>query len=62
MIGGLQFYELQKELVDSKKMSYKQYHAAILQENAMPVEMLRAILINQNLKRDFKTQWRFYDK
>ncbi|AEE53403.1 DUF885 family protein [Haliscomenobacter hydrossis] len=62
MIGGLQFYALKKELVDTKKMSYKQYHDAILQENALPVEMLRAILINQNLKRDFKTQWRFYDK
>ena len=62
MIGGLQFYALKKELVDSKKMSYKQYHDAILHENALPVEMLRAILINQNLKRDFKTQWRFYAK
>ena len=62
MVGGLQFYALKKELVDSKKMSIKQYHDAILQENALPVEMLRAILTNQNLKKDFKTQWRFYDK
>lgn len=62
MVGGLQFYALKKELVDTKKMGYKQYHDAILQENAMPIELLRAILTNQNLKRDFKTQWRFYDK
>ncbi|WP_353480422.1 DUF885 family protein [Haliscomenobacter sp.] len=62
MVGGLQFYALKKELVETKKMSYKQYHDAILQENAMPIELLRAILTNQNLKRDFKTQWRFYDK
>ncbi|MDX2069917.1 MAG: DUF885 family protein [Haliscomenobacter sp.] len=62
MVGGLQFYALKKELVDSKKMTIKQYHDAILQENALPVEMLRAILTNQNLKKDFKTQWRFYDK
>ncbi|WP_373549130.1 DUF885 family protein [Haliscomenobacter sp.] len=62
MVGGLQFYALKKELVDGKKMSIKQYHDAILQENALPVEMLRAILTNQNLKKDFKTQWRFYDK
>jgi uncharacterized protein (DUF885 family) len=62
MVGGLQFYALKKELVDTKKMGYKQYHDAILQENALPIELLRAILTNQNLKRDFKTQWRFYDK
>jgi hypothetical protein len=61
MVGGLQFYALKKELVDNKKITLKQYHDAILQENALPVEMLRAILIKQNLTRDFKTQWKFYD-
>lgn len=62
MIGGLQFWALKKELVDTKKMTYKQYHDAILRENAMPIEMVRALLINQPLKRDFKTNWRFYTK
>lgn len=59
MIGGLQLYSLKKELVDTKKMTYKQYHDAIFRENSMPIEMLRAILINQPLKKDFKTSWRF---
>jgi hypothetical protein len=62
MLGGLQFWALKKELVDSKKMSYRQYHDAILHENAMPVEMVRALLTKQRLTRDFSTQWRFYDK
>jgi hypothetical protein len=62
MIGGLQLYALKKELVDSKKMTIKQYNDAILRENGMPIEMLRAILIKQPLKRDFKTTWRFYGK
>jgi len=62
MIGGLQFFALKKELVDTKKMTYKQYHDAILHENGMPIEMLRAILTNQPLKKDFKTNWRFYTK
>lgn len=61
MIGGMQLYSLKKELVDTKKMTLKQYHDAIFRENAMPIEMLRAILINQPLKPDFKTSWRFYD-
>ena len=62
MVGGLQFYALKKELVDTKKMSLKQYHDAILRENRMPIEMLRALLTNQPLTRDFKTNWHFYNK
>lgn len=59
MIGGMQFYAMKKELVDSGKMTYKEYHDAVLSENSMPVEMVRAILSNQNLTRDFKTKWEF---
>lgn len=60
MIGALQFYALKKELVDSRKMSYKQFHDAVLQENNLPVEMVRAILTKQPLPKDYKTNWRFY--
>lgn len=60
MTGGFQFYALKKELVDSGKMTYKQFHDAIMQENAMPVDMVRAILTNQKLTRDYKPTWRFY--
>jgi uncharacterized protein (DUF885 family) len=60
MIGGLQFEALRKELVESGKMSYKQFHDAVLHENSMPVEMVRAILTGQQLPKDFKTGWRFY--
>jgi hypothetical protein len=62
MVGGLQFYALKKELVDSQKMTLKEFHDAILHENAMPIEMLRAILTNQAVTSDFKTSWKFYDK
>jgi uncharacterized protein (DUF885 family) len=60
MIGGLQFMALKKELVDSGKMTYQQYHDAVMKENCLPVEMLRAILTNQQIGKDFKTNWRFY--
>jgi uncharacterized protein (DUF885 family) len=60
MIGAFQFWALKKELVDSGKMTYRQYHDAILRENAMPIEMLRAILTNQKLPKDFESSWRFY--
>ena len=60
MIGGFQFYNLHKDLVDSKKMTNKQFHDAILKEGPIPVEMVRGILTNQKLTKDFKPNWRFY--
>lgn len=61
LIGGLQIFSLKKELVESGKMTYKQFHEAILKENNMPIEMVRATLTKQSLKPDYKTQWKFYD-
>lgn len=61
LIGGLQIFSLKNELVDSGKMTYDQFHQAILKENNIPIEMVRATLINQPLKPDFKTKWKFYD-
>lgn len=60
MIGGLQFYNLHREMVDSKKMTDRDFHDAILKEGAIPVEMVRAILTKQNLEPNQRTKWRFY--
>ncbi|TDH24267.1 DUF885 domain-containing protein [Segetibacter sp. 3557_3] len=60
LTGGRQFYALHKELVGTKKMTNKQFHDAVIQLNAMPVEMVRAILINQPLTENFTTNWKFY--
>ncbi|MGZ3873464.1 MAG: DUF885 family protein, partial [Mucilaginibacter sp.] len=61
LTGGLQLMSLKHELVDSGKMTYKQFHDAVMKENTMPIEMVRATLTNQALDRDFTTKWRFYD-
>lgn len=61
MTGGLQFRALKEELVDGGKMSYREFHDAVMHENAMPVEMVRALLTNQKLTQSFKSSWRFYD-
>jgi uncharacterized protein (DUF885 family) len=61
MLGALQFRALHHELVDSGKMTDRQYHDAILHENMMPVEILHAILTDQRLTPDFKSSWRFLD-
>jgi len=47
-------------LVDTKKMSYKDFHDAFIQQNMMPIEMERAILENRPLKKDDKPNWKFY--
>lgn len=62
MIGGLQFYALKQALVDSGKMTFREFHDAIMRENNMPVEMVRAILTEQAPARDFKSSWKFYQE
>ena len=61
MLGGLQLRALHHDLVDSGKMTPRAFHDAVLQENSIPIEMVRASLTRQPLTRDFKTQWRFDD-
>src|SRR4029077_16370103 len=60
MMGGLQFYNLHRELVDSKKMTNREFHDAILKEGPIPVEMVRAILTRQKLTKDYTPNWRYY--
>lgn len=61
MTGGLQFYALHRELVDSKKMTDREFHDAVMHLNALPVELIRASLTNGKLKPDYRAGWRFYD-
>ena len=60
MMGGLQFYNLHHDLVDSGKMTNRAFHDAILKEGPIPVEMVRAILTNQKLEKDYRPSWKFY--
>ncbi len=62
MLGALQVRALRKELVEGGKMSEKEFHDRFLQENEMPIEILRANLSGAKLIPDFKASWRFYDK
>ncbi len=60
LLGGMQIYALHKELVGSGRMTNRQFHDAVLRENSIPIEMIRAALTNQKLTKDFHTQWKFY--
>jgi hypothetical protein len=56
----LQLRGLRRELVDTGKMTNRAFHDAVLKENRIPIEMVRASLINQKLTRDFVSSWKFY--
>ena len=62
MLGGLQFRALHRELVETGRMSNKEFHDAILQGGRMPVELVRARMLNVPLTRDYKASWRFYSE
>lgn len=59
MIGAKEFYALRGELVNSGKMKEKDFHDTILQSGPISIELLRALITQQPLTRDFKTQWKF---
>jgi hypothetical protein len=48
LLGGLQLRALHRDLVDSGKMTNRSFHDAVLKENRIPIEMVRASLTNQN--------------
>ncbi|WP_308993304.1 DUF885 family protein [Mariniflexile litorale] len=58
MTGGLQFYALRNEML-KKGWTEKQFHDRVLQENMMPVELLRSLIQELPLKENFKTNWKF---
>ena len=60
MLGGLQFHALHKELVDSGKMTDRQFHDAILKGGPMPVELVRMRLRNELPPKDLAASWKFY--
>jgi hypothetical protein len=59
LLGGMQLYALRHELVDSGKMTNLQFHDAVLRENAIPIELIRASLTRQKLTRHYTANWRF---
>ena len=60
LMGALQVRALHHELVDSHKMTDRQFHDAILHEGPMPIEILRADMKGNKLTPDFQTTWKFY--
>jgi len=62
MLGALEFRALRQELVDSGKMTDRQFNDAILEENMMPIPVLRALLTGEKLTPDWRPHWRFLEE
>jgi len=62
MLGGLEFMSLKNEMTKGGKMTVKQFNDAVMQQNAMPIEMLRNILLDLPIKKDYNSGWKFYGK
>jgi uncharacterized protein (DUF885 family) len=59
MIGGLQLRALHHELVDSKKLTEREFHDGVLQGGAMPITMVKARLGKTTLTRQGAPPWRW---
>ncbi|MDN3594138.1 DUF885 family protein [Zunongwangia endophytica] len=58
MTGGLQFYALRNELLE-KGWTEKQFHDRVMQENNMPVAILRLLLEDKEIPKNYKASWKF---
>jgi uncharacterized protein (DUF885 family) len=56
MVGALQFRALSKEVT----LAPREFHDTVLHLGSIPVDMIRATLLNLPLTPNYKTTWRFY--
>lgn len=59
MIGGLQLRALYKQTVGEGTMSPREFHDAVLKMGPIPIEMVRATLLEKPLSRDYTARWDF---
>jgi len=59
MIGGLQLRALHKEIVGAGRMPEKQFNDTVLTYGAIPIEFIRAGMLNLPLTRETQASWRF---
>ena len=58
-LGALQLRALQREVVGAGRMTVKQFHDALLTYGPVPIELIRAGLLNLPLTRETRSAWRF---
>ena len=61
MVGGKALRRLHEELVKSGKMSERDFNDAVLKQNTLPMELVRASLSGTELKWTTEGSWKFAD-
>ncbi|KAJ4419744.1 hypothetical protein N0V82_004787 [Gnomoniopsis sp. IMI 355080] len=59
-LGAMQLYALRQEVLSKGVLGEKAFHDRVLQANQMPIELLRALILNEDLSRDYKSKWKFH--
>jgi uncharacterized protein (DUF885 family) len=59
MIGALQLQALQREATANNRMTVKAFNDAVLRQGPIPIELIRANLLNLTLAPNTMPQWRF---
>ncbi|KAJ4330342.1 hypothetical protein N0V87_010068 [Didymella glomerata] len=62
LLGAFQFQRLRRELVEDPegpRWKEKSFHDAVMRENNVPIEILRALFRGEKLSVDMKAQWKF---
>jgi uncharacterized protein (DUF885 family) len=59
LLGGMQLKSLHDALVGPGKMTNREFNDAVLKENRIPIELIRASLTKRRLTRDYKSEWKF---
>lgn len=62
MIGGLQVRALREELVTRRGMSDREVHDTILALGPIPIELIRATLLDVPLNQNSRAAWRFDER
>lgn len=62
LLGGMQLHALRHEIVDQGKMTDRQFNDTVLTYGTIPVEMIRAGMLNLPLTRNTKPSWKFADE
>ena len=60
MVGALQLAELRREVLDAGRMTERDFNDKVLTCGAIPNELVRALVLETDLRPDYEAKWRFY--
>jgi hypothetical protein len=59
LVGGLQLKALHDTVVGSATMSDRKFNDSVLEYGAIPVELIRAGMLDLPLTREIRASWKF---